>query len=262
MGFLPWKSRLVEVSLDGWSWMSATDTSANGSWATWSFPFTPNGTDWRYTIRSRATASTGNQERVPPSVTVTDSRFFFLYAEVSPANAGTVSQPGGPYFDGTVVNISANPAQCYQFTGWSGDAAGSDNPLNVTMDHAKLVTAHFTAKGPQPLTVHVNNPEGGNVSPQSGDITCGQTVRLAATPAAGYTFTGWTGDVTGMMNPLDVTMDRPMTLTANFQVMKPGDIVTVAGNGVDRYDGAGGLALHAGVGGPVGVAVGAAATSI
>ena len=42
------------------------------------------------------------------------------------------------------------------------------------------------------------------------------TATLAATPAPGYLFAGWSGDATGTVNPLSVLMDADKTVTATF----------------------------------------------
>jgi uncharacterized repeat protein (TIGR02543 family) len=43
----------------------------------------------------------------------------------------------------SLVTLSANANPGYQFTGWSGAAAGNANPLLVTMDSDKTITANF-----------------------------------------------------------------------------------------------------------------------
>jgi uncharacterized repeat protein (TIGR02543 family) len=55
-------------------------------------------------------------------------------------------------------------------------------------------------------------------SPPSADDTysVGTVVTLTATPAAGYTFTGWSGDLTGTKNPTTVTMDANREVAASF----------------------------------------------
>ena len=51
---------------------------------------------------------------------------------------------GGGYFEvGTETIISATPSAGYVFSNWSGDASGSINPLAVTMDSEKSITANF-----------------------------------------------------------------------------------------------------------------------
>ena len=42
------------------------------------------------------------------------------------------------------VTITAAPSNGFEFTGWSGDASGTDNPLTVTMTGNKSITATFS----------------------------------------------------------------------------------------------------------------------
>lgn len=44
---------------------------------------------------------------------------------------------------GTELSLSAVPAAGFEFVGWSGGASGSQNPLSLTMDGNKTVTASF-----------------------------------------------------------------------------------------------------------------------
>jgi uncharacterized repeat protein (TIGR02543 family) len=45
---------------------------------------------------------------------------------------------------GEEVNIEAESAFGYVFTGWSGDLFGTDNPTSITLDCDKSITAHFS----------------------------------------------------------------------------------------------------------------------
>ncbi|HWX23245.1 MAG TPA: pre-peptidase C-terminal domain-containing protein [Candidatus Binatia bacterium] len=51
--------------------------------------------------------------------------------------------------------------------------------------------------------------------------TLGQPVQLTATPSAGYSFLGWSGDASGTANPLSVTMNGHSNITAIFGVTNP-----------------------------------------
>ncbi|MCP2045568.1 T9SS type A sorting domain-containing protein [Pontibacter sp. HSC-36F09] len=66
---------------------------------------------------------------------------------VSTVGGGAVvkSPDQSAYAAGTQVTLTATPQQGFAFAGWSGDAAGTQNPLTLTMDRARAVTATFTA---------------------------------------------------------------------------------------------------------------------
>jgi hypothetical protein len=65
---------------------------------------------------------------------------------VIPQGAGcVVANPNtNCYSSGTVVTLTAVPSPGESFIGWSGDASGSQNPLSVTMNQSKVITASFT----------------------------------------------------------------------------------------------------------------------
>ena len=50
----------------------------------------------------------------------------------------------GEYDPGTPATLTATPNPGYRFTGWTGDATGTDNPLSILMDADKTVGASFT----------------------------------------------------------------------------------------------------------------------
>ena len=56
----------------------------------------------------------------------------------------------------------------------------------------------------------------GTVSGSDGFYAAGSTVPLTATAGSGQQFNGWSGSVTSSANPLNVGMDGPKTITANF----------------------------------------------
>ena len=51
----------------------------------------------------------------------------------------------GEYDPGTSATLTATPDAGYAFTGWTGDASGTTNPLSLTMDADKTVGATFAA---------------------------------------------------------------------------------------------------------------------
>lgn len=51
----------------------------------------------------------------------------------------------GTFGNGASVTLTAIPATGYKFDGWSGDATGTTNPLTITMNVDKTITAMFSA---------------------------------------------------------------------------------------------------------------------
>ncbi len=102
------------------------------------------------------------------------------------ATNGTVAKnPDQPtYNHGTSIELTATPAVGYHFVDWTGDATGSANPVTVTMDGNKNITANFAIN-----TYTINSTAGanGDISP-SGNIIVnhGGNQTFTITPDVGY----------------------------------------------------------------------------
>jgi beta-lactamase superfamily II metal-dependent hydrolase len=68
------------------------------------------------------------------------------------------------------------------------------------------------------LSVSVNPPQAGSVSPSGGEYVSGSQVILAASSGNGYTFDYWDGAASGYSNTVSVTIDSDKTVTAHFKV--------------------------------------------
>lgn len=137
---------------------------------------------------------------------------------VTALNGSVSKNPDQPtYNNGSTVVLTATPAAGYIFSSWSGDASGSTNPLTVTMNSNKNITANFTAIPPNTYTLTVNAVNGSvSKNPDQPTYNSGTSVVLTATPNDGFTFSSWSGDATGSANPLTVIMNSNKIITANF----------------------------------------------
>ncbi|WP_158631167.1 InlB B-repeat-containing protein [Flammeovirga kamogawensis] len=64
---------------------------------------------------------------------------------VNATNGSVTTSPEQDTFDqGSEVILTAVPNSDYEFSGWSDDALGTQNPLTITMDSNKNITANFT----------------------------------------------------------------------------------------------------------------------
>jgi hypothetical protein len=73
-----------------------------------------------------------------------DSVEYTLALEVDPPGAGVVAaEPGGPYYYGYPVTLTAEAGAGWLFDHWSGDITGSVNPVVIVMTRNKSVTANF-----------------------------------------------------------------------------------------------------------------------
>jgi len=68
------------------------------------------------------------------------------------------------------------------------------------------------------LSVSVNPPQAGSVSPAGGEYESGKQVTLTASPDSGYTFDYWYGAASGSSNTVTITMDSDKTITAYFEL--------------------------------------------
>ncbi|SPD75476.1 hypothetical protein PITCH_A640019 [uncultured Desulfobacterium sp.] len=139
---------------------------------------------------------------------------------VNTTGQGSVSPAGGTYSKGATVQLKATPASGWVFSGWSGGLNSTANPSAIVMDGNKTVTAAFTQL-PAQYALSVNTTGQGSVSPAGGTYNRGATVQLKATPASGWIFSGWSGDVSGTTNPVGIQMNSNKVVTANFRQMPP-----------------------------------------
>jgi uncharacterized repeat protein (TIGR02543 family) len=78
-------------------------------------------------------------------VTVTEASVNFTLTLAASGNGTTSPSIGSHiYAPGTAVSITANPVSGGTFTGWSGAATGKANPISITMDADKTLTANFS----------------------------------------------------------------------------------------------------------------------
>ena len=163
------------------------------------------------------------------TIGATFTRQYTLTA-TTPVN-GTITElaPGGKYLTGTTATLTANPNPGYVFTGWTGDANGTANPLTVLMTSDKTIEPTFTRQYTLTATTPVNGTITGLTS--GGKYLTGATATLTATSNPGYVFSGWSNDASGTANPLSVLMDSDKTIGANFEP-DPSD---VDGDGLSAY---------------------------
>lgn len=147
---------------------------------------------------------------------------YTLTVNTSGSGSGTVTPPSGTvYLDGEVALLTATPSEGSVFVRWEGDLTGSVNPATLTMDSDKVVTAVFDAIGAFTLTTSSSPAEGGvvNRAPDQDTYAPDTEVTLTAVPNPGYFFTGWSGDLSGSVNPTTITMDGDKDVVALFQTI-------------------------------------------
>jgi|GEM_PF-1285151 len=155
---------------------------------------------------------------------------------------GAVSAASGLYVGDSKVKLTALPELNYTFTGWSDALQGRVNPAYLKMDSDKTVTATFDVM-PKVCKLTVQQTTGGKIeiSPASADggYAPYTEVTVTATPALGYRFVHWEGDLVGnASNTVKLIMDGHKTISAKFVSYKSADIgTTYAGSTADDPDG-------------------------
>lgn len=108
----------------------------------------------------------------------------------------------------------------YVFNNWS-DGLNQTHTIVVPSNPATY-TAYFTTQ--YLLTTAVNPSGGGSVaaSPTGPWYNSGTVVTVTANPSGNnYSFSHWTGSLSGSNNPDQLTMNSPMSVTAHFSVSGP-----------------------------------------
>jgi hypothetical protein len=83
------------------------------------------------------------------------------------------------------------------------------------------------------LTTAVSPPGTGSISPASGWYNSGSGVTIAATPAGGYVFSGFSGALSGNTNPQSLTITGTASVTASFLLAAPPAVTLLSpANGV------------------------------
>ena len=75
--------------------------------------------------------------------------------------------------------------------------------------------------GQAPSTLNVGSASGGSISalPLQAEYHCNELVTFTAQPAAGFSFAGWTGSLSGSANPSSLVMSQDRTVGATFDAL-------------------------------------------
>jgi uncharacterized repeat protein (TIGR02543 family) len=86
--------------------------------------------------------------------------------DVTVTGSGTVSvdPDQATYGCGELVTLTAIPDAGYEFTGWSGDLSGSENPATITMNSDKNITANFDPDTTPPVISNVQVTTGQSIA--------------------------------------------------------------------------------------------------
>ncbi len=135
---------------------------------------------------------------------------------VTTLGSGTVvlNPSDSVYYGGTIVTFTANAAPGSKFTGWTGAFTGTTNPMQMMITSNVNIIATF--KEVFNLTIETTDSGAVTLSPPGRIYENGTRVTLTASPAAGYHFLEWRGDLLGSTNPATVVIDTNKRVTAVF----------------------------------------------
>lgn len=139
---------------------------------------------------------------------------------------------------GSIVKLTACPAQGSIFVCWHGDFHSADADCTVTMDSAKSILAEFAEVETFALFVTTTGIGRGQITRNlnAEKYIHGAEVILTASALEGSRFNGWQGDIwpaDGMDSVLNVTMDFAKNVSADFVELDSCILnVNIAGAGV------------------------------
>ena len=212
-----------------------------------------NSYDYGTTVRVTATPETGWEfsewkgdiisSENPISITITEPKEITAVFKrkqfdvtVTIQGKGTVNQElvvqSTKYDYESQVKLTAVPSDGWQFSGWSGDVSSTVNPLTISVDRSKNLTAIFIRKK---FNVNVTIEGNGTVSQevvvQPLQYDYETQVKLTPIPMEGWEFDSWKGDASGTSNPLVITVDKEKSITASFKRKKFDLTISLQGEG-------------------------------
>ena len=187
----------------------------------WSTGSTDN--PYTLTVTSDTTVTAYFEEFIPEVYSVT-------VLVDNPAMGSVIG--GGVYEDGTLVTITAYPADGYHFDHWS--TGSTDNPYTLTVTRDTTIIAFFV-RAIYTLTTNVNDANFGSVSFPTGDTAnFGDTLMVVASPTSHYHVDNWSGPgiVTTSTNKdtVWVVMNGNRTIMCNFAIDKHVVTTSIAQN--------------------------------
>ena len=127
------------------------------------------------------------------------------------------------YQRGTIVTLTAKPAEGWHFVQWSDGDKGTTHRIVITQD--MVITATFEEDIPEPTyyTLTVNKEGQGTVTiaPKQDKYEADATVTLEAVPAEGWQFKQWEDGTTNTTRTLTMSADKTVTATFVEDIPEP-----------------------------------------
>jgi sugar lactone lactonase YvrE len=150
-----------------------------------------------------------------------------LVVNLSPAgavSAGAQWQVNGVYYNSGDVASALAPGQyTVSFKSVSSYTTPANQVVTINANAQTTASGTYSVIAPSTYTLTLNQSANGSIDPSpsgwngSANVyNAGSLVQLYAAANSGYHFTGWSGDVSGINNPITITMNGSENITANF----------------------------------------------
>jgi uncharacterized repeat protein (TIGR02543 family) len=140
---------------------------------------------------------------------------YTLTVNIVGSGSVTRNNTGPNYHYGDAVRLMAIPSVGWSYDNWSGDLSGSVNPATLVIARDMSVTAYFVAIN-YTLTVSVVGSGSVTLNDTGPNYHYGDAVLLTAVPSTGWSFQGWSGNLTGSTNPATLVIAGNMSVAATF----------------------------------------------
>jgi len=155
------------------------------------------------------------------------------------SGTGTVTPSSNSYACGSTIYLNATPSTGSSFGQWTASGAGAGTGYSGTTSSSNFIlsantteTATFVQGTTCTLGTSVTGSGSITLSPSGGSYSCGTGVTVTAVPATSdWSFTGFTGALTGTTNPQTLTLMTNSTVAAAFTQVNFPVNVTVVGPG-------------------------------
>ena len=140
----------------------------------------------------------------PQSVQAVFVQLYPVTARTAGGGTAGVSPAEASYRSNTVVSVSATASNGWTFLRWEGDAGGTENPVSLTVNGPKSVSAVFGT------TVGTSVIGSGVIELSATDpVAYGTVVQATAVPNSGSYFVQWGSAFTGTNSPTEFAVVSP-----------------------------------------------------
>jgi len=122
------------------------------------------------------------------------------------------------YNSGTTIRLTATAGEEWVFFGWSGAIESTDNPIEISVDESKEITATFKLKQYDvTITTEGEGTVTESIVSQPTLYDSGTIIELEANPSEGWEFVEWKGDLNSIENPTQLNVSGSTDITAVFK---------------------------------------------